>query len=340
MSMLRRTAFAAGALAFGAMGWEVQRRRDLRTITADPEWGELNGPLDGRVLPLRAPDGTRLHAEIHGPDGASTIVLVHGWLEACRLWHHQIRDLSRDFRVVAYDQRGHGQSGPSTNGEYSERLLASDLGVVIDALVPSGQRCVLAGHSMGAMAIIAWAGRDPALAHERVTGVALINTGIHHLVERIAILGEWFGSRATTGAVIPAILQSPYNPPSRLDPISLRLVRRLAFAPSASLAQVAFAHQMFLTTPAPARAGFAKMFTALDLSAVVPQVTPRAVVIAGDRDRLTPPWHAEQLAAALPNLARHTVLPNTGHMSPLEAPDAITAHLRALVSEGSASSSS
>jgi pimeloyl-ACP methyl ester carboxylesterase len=333
MSMLRRAALTAGALAFGAAGWEVQRRRDLSTISADPEWSELNRPLDGQVHPLLAHDGTLLHAEIHGPDGAPTIVLVHGWLEACRLWHHQIRDLSRDFRVVAYDQRGHGRSAPSANGEYSERLLARDLGAVIDALVPSGQRCVLAGHSMGAMAIIAWAGRNPAVANERVTGIALINTWIHQLVERLGILGDWFGSRATTGAVIPGILQSPYNPPSRLDPISLRLVRRFAFAPSASLAQVAFAHQMFLTTPAPVRAGFAKMFTTLDLSAVVPHVTPRAVVIAGDQDRLTPPWHAEQLAATLPNLLRHTVLPDTGHMSPLEAPDAITAHLRALVSE-------
>ena len=334
MNSLRRTALAAGALAVGAAGWEVQRRRDLRAITEDPEWDELNRRLDGHVHPLRAHDGTLLHAEIHGPDGAPTIVLVHGWLEACRLWHHQIRDLSRDFRVVAYDQRGHGRSAPSAHGEYSEGLLASDLGAVIDALVPSAQRCVLAGHSMGAMAIIAWAGRNPAVASERVAGVALINTGIHQLVERLAILGDWFGSRATTETVIAGLLQAPYNPPSRLDPISLRLVRRIAFAPSAHLAQVAFAHQMFLTTPAPVRAGFAKMFTTLDLSAVVPRVTPRAVVIAGDRDRLTPPWHAEQLATALPNLVRHTVLTNTGHMSPLEAPDAITAQLRALASEG------
>lgn len=311
----------------------MQRRRDLRTITFDPEWDELNRSLDGQVHDVRALDGTTLHAEVHGPDGAPTIVLVHGWVEACRLWHHQVRDLSRDFRLVVYDQRGHGQSRASATGEYGEAQLASDLAVVIDALVPGGGRCVLAGHSMGAMAIIAWAARNPAVATERVTGVALINTGTHQLVEHLAVMGDWFGSGATTAAVIPGILTAPRNPPSRLDPISLRLVRHFAFAPSASLAQVAFAHQMFLTTPASARSGFARMFTTIDLRTAVPHVTPRAVVIAGDRDRLTPPWHAEQLAAALPNVARYTVLPDTGHMSPLEEADEITAHLRALVIE-------
>jgi len=239
-----------------------------------------------------------------------------------------------------YDQRGHGGSGPSAGGEYTDTLLASDLASVIDAFVPRGERCVLAGHSMGGMAIIAWAGRNPAVAAERVAGVALINTGIHQLVERLTILGDWFGSSATTAAVIPGILSLPRNPPSRLDPISLRVVRRLAFAPSASLAQVAFAHQMFLTTPARARAGFAKMLTTLDLGPEVSHITSRAVVIAGDHDRLTPPWHAQRLVAALPNVARYTVLPNTGHMSPLEAADAITAQLRTLVGERRASSTS
>ena len=337
MSTLRRTAVAASALALGAVGWEVQRRRDLNTINADPEWDELNRSLGGQVHAVRALDGTRLHAEVHGADAAPTIILVHGWVEASRLWHNQIRDLARDFRVVVYDQRGHGKSDRSATGDYNADLLADDLAVVLDALVPQAERCVLAGHSMGAMAIIAWAGRNPAAATDRVAGVALINTGTDHLIEQLSLMGDWFGRSATTAAMIPRMVASPRNPPSRIDPISLRLVRHFAFAPSASLAQVAFAHQMFLTTPAPARSGFAKMFTSLDLRAAVPHVTPPAVVIAGDRDRLTPPWHAEQLAAALPNLTRHMVLPNTGHMSPLEAAGEVTTQLRALVIQGRAS---
>jgi len=80
MSALRRAALAASAVAFGAVGWEVQRRRDLNAITADPEWHELNRSLGGQLHPLRTRDGTTLHAEIHGPEGAPTILLVHGWV--------------------------------------------------------------------------------------------------------------------------------------------------------------------------------------------------------------------------------------------------------------------
>ncbi|WP_054812524.1 alpha/beta fold hydrolase [Nocardia arizonensis] len=54
-------------------------------------------------------DGTRLHVEIHGRADAPTIVLTHGVLCALGFWRHQIAALSTDYRVVAFDHRGHGR---------------------------------------------------------------------------------------------------------------------------------------------------------------------------------------------------------------------------------------
>ncbi len=47
-------------------------------------------------------------------------------------------------------------------------------------------------------------------------------------------------------------------------------------------------------------------------------------VIAGEEDRLTPPGHARRIAEMLPALEHLIVLPETGHMAPLERHDAVT----------------
>ena len=58
--------------------------------------------------------------------------------------------------------------------------------------------------------------------------------------------------------------------------------------------------------------------------------SPR-MVVAGARDRLTPPAHARRIAEALPHLQALIELPDTGHMSPLERPDELTEALIALI---------
>src|SRR3954453_15715639 len=64
----------------------------------------------GRVVPVRSRDGIRLHTEVFGPEDGYPIVLAHGITCALGVWGHQIKDLSADFRVIAFDHRGHGRS--------------------------------------------------------------------------------------------------------------------------------------------------------------------------------------------------------------------------------------
>src|SRR5919108_2354616 len=98
-----------GAVATAAAGAALQRHIQ-RAIKHDPEYDFLSNPPAGRPVSVRSKDGTRLHAEVFGPDDAPTIVLAHGWIEAIELWSYQICELSPDFRIVAYNLRGHGRS--------------------------------------------------------------------------------------------------------------------------------------------------------------------------------------------------------------------------------------
>src|SRR4051812_10197154 len=111
----------------------------------------------GRVVEVHSADGTRIHTEVFGPDDGYPIVLTHGITCSIRVWANQIADLSRDHKVIAYDHRGHGRSGvPPLRGPrngYGLDFLAADLDAVLAATLASGERAVIAGHSMGGIAI-------------------------------------------------------------------------------------------------------------------------------------------------------------------------------------------
>ena len=86
------------------MGRGQRARRTARRFAA----AEALPP--GRTMPVRSKDGIRLHAEVFGPEDGYPIVLAHGITCAIRVWAYQIADLSSDYRVIAFDHRGHGRS--------------------------------------------------------------------------------------------------------------------------------------------------------------------------------------------------------------------------------------
>jgi pimeloyl-ACP methyl ester carboxylesterase len=128
---------------------------------------------DGTTAPVTpfevARDGAVLAGEADG-DGPP-ILLVHGLTATRRYIVHGSRALPRaGFRTIAYDARGHGVSDPApAGGGYGFDDLAADLAAVIEAQAP-GERCVLAGHSMGAHTIAALALEDP----DRLAGIVII----------------------------------------------------------------------------------------------------------------------------------------------------------------------
>jgi pimeloyl-ACP methyl ester carboxylesterase len=140
----------------------------------------------GRVVTVRSKDGIRLHTEVFGPEDGYPIVLSHGITCALRVWAYQIADLSTDYRVIAFDHRGHGKSGvPPRRHRYGLDVLANDLNAVLEATLAPGERAVIAGHSMGGIAITSWADKYADRVSQRADAVALINTTTGDLLRNV-----------------------------------------------------------------------------------------------------------------------------------------------------------
>lgn len=153
-------------------------------LRPDPDAGEPFGELRGRATTVLADDGVPLHVEVDGPEDADlTVVFCHGYALNQDSWHYQRRDLQGSLRMVFWDQRSHGRSGRSDLANATIEQTGDDLRAVLEATVRPGARVVLAGHSMGGMAIMAFADRHRELFEERVVGVALVNTSCGDLAE-------------------------------------------------------------------------------------------------------------------------------------------------------------
>lgn len=100
------------------------------------------------------------------------LLLLHGFGCGKRMWTHQIRALKQRFRVIAYDQRGHGQTdAPAAATSYSAGHLARDLVGVLDAL--QIERAAIVGFSLGGGPALALAASRP----ERVSHLVLADVG-------------------------------------------------------------------------------------------------------------------------------------------------------------------
>ncbi|MEW1550833.1 alpha/beta fold hydrolase [Streptomyces tsukubensis] len=278
-----------------------------------------------RTTTAESADGTPLHIELHGPGDAPALVLSHGWTCSTRFWDAQIRALSTDFRVVVYDQRGHGRT---PMGRVSTGILADDLEAVLRAVLAPGEQAVVAGHSMGAMTVMAAAGR-PALT-EHAAALLLCSTAASHLVEECTVLPGRRGGPRTRAT--RAILRSPL-PLGPVTPLGLPVLRRVALSPAATRAQVAACARIVHACPRIPRASWAQVLETLDLTESVRLLGLPAVVLVGSADRLTPPVHSHRLAANLPDCRGLVVLDGAGHMTPVERPDAVTAQLRPLAAQ-------
>ncbi|OBG38060.1 alpha/beta fold hydrolase [Mycobacterium sp. E3198] len=288
----------------------------------------------GRAVTVRAVDGTVLHAEVFGPSEGYPIVLTHGITCAIRAWAHQICDLSADYRVIAFDHRGHGRSGVPRRGGYSLKYLAADLDSVLEATLAPHERAVLAGHSMGGIAIAAWSALYRRRVNRRADAVALINTTTGDLVRQVKLLSAPPGlSQARVLAVrglITAFGGFPLPPGARIP--SRHVVAMLAVGRGADPGAARVVYELFAQTSPVGRGGCAKMLVDalgsrhLDLDGL----TVPTLVIGSERDRLTPIGQSRRIARTAPNVVGLVELPG-GHCSMLEQPQEVNRHLRALV---------
>jgi pimeloyl-ACP methyl ester carboxylesterase len=274
-----------------------------------------------------------LHTEVFGPDNGYPIVLAHGITCAIRAWSYQIAELAREHRVIAFDHRGHGRSGIPRRGGYSLGHLAADVDAVLDATLAPGERAVIAGHSMGGMAIAAWSDRYRHKVKSRADAVALINTTTGDLLREVRLLAvpaplaavRVLGGRALIGTF------GSFAVPPLVGTVTREMISMLAVGADADRAVGALINELFAATSPAGRGGCgAALAGSLGRKHInLAGLTVPTLVIGSQRDRLTPLVQSQRIAAALPNSAGLVVLPG-GHCSMLERPMEVNRELRAL----------
>ena len=242
------------------------------------------------VVAVRSKDGTRLHAEVFGPEDGYPIVLAHGITCAIRVWAYQIADLANDYRVIAFDHRGHGRSGvPARRSDYSLDHLAADLDAVLEATLAAGRT---RGHRR------AFDGRH----RHHVLGRALSRAGAaarrrrradqhHHRrpaahVQFLPVPPPLADARVRAGGTLlktfgAAPLLRAVDRPSR------RFVSTMAVGRDADPAIAEFVYELFTATPPAGRGGWARaLVDSLGPAAHRAEEPDRAD--AGDRQREGP----------------------------------------------------
>ena len=243
-----------------------------------------------------------LDYEVQGEGPA--LVFVHGAFADRRLWRPQLARFAPARRVVAYDLRGHGATGPSRQRRYGVALFADDLARLLDGL--GIERAVLCGSSLGGMIAQLFASRAP----ERVTGLALVSS-----------LAD--SSRRFPGLPPPWLLQN------EILGLAIRLWGRKRFA--AYVWRLAHAMQGVAGDPRAVEGSalaliepeeFPKIYKAVYGFRAVPIPSLRApvMVACGAREHEALKAQSRQLAALfgtpLVEIAR------AGHVASLEAPTA------------------
>lgn len=307
-------------------------------VTSSKRLAVLDAMPKGRAVDVRSADGTTIHTEVFGPEDGYPIVLAHGITCALRVWANQIADLAGEYRVVAYDHRGHGRSGvPRGRGKqssYSLDFLAADLDAVLGATLGEGERAVIAGHSMGGIAISSWSQRYPHRVRQNAAAVALINTTTGDLLRDVDFLPvprPLVGGRVlAAGSLLKTFGSAPLVPGSVKQ--SRRFVSQIAVGRDADPAIAEFVFELFAETPPAGRGGWARVLVdSLGRNHIsLRNLTVPTLVIGSRHDRLLPIGASRRIAADAPNLTSFVEM-SGGHCAILEHPDAVNQELRALI---------
>lgn len=240
-----------------------------------------------------------------GGAGEPAVVLLHGLGCDLEVWRAQLDHLRRQRRVIAYDQRGHGESDRARDGQYTIDALAQDLDAVMRAR--GLERAVLVGHSLSGAVLSRYAGLHP----ERVAALVYVDAvGDFSAFPRAAVDAELakeqspsFDAAARRAAISeslgpkakPATRERVLASLERIDPPAYAALRR-------SMAEI------------DARASFA------------PYRGPAVAIEAAD----TPPQFRPVLAAQVLGL-RRVEMPEVSHWLQLDDPERLNRELDAFL---------
>jgi pimeloyl-ACP methyl ester carboxylesterase len=348
-------AFGVGLAATGmgaVLGLAAERVAVARVIrpaeVVDDEPGDgRGGPPLGSIRGephVIMSDGVALHVEVDEPQlddpAPLTVVLSHGYALNLDSWHYQRLALRPKYRLVLWDQRGHGRSGTGPEGSSTIDQIGADLAAVIENVAPDGP-LVLLGHSMGGMTVMALANSHPELFTERVLAVGLISTsaggqgGVDLGLSGIGRLGMRMApTAARLLARQPKLVARGRRLGSDLEGL---LVRRYSFASPVPPQLISFAAAMIAQTRMEVISDFLPTFNGHDKREALAVLHGHEVlVMVGDSDLITPAAQSDDIVRLLPE-TEYVVVQHAGHLLPLEHPDLVSAALEELLAEAASS---
>ena len=232
------------------------------------------------------------------------VLFLHAFPLNRRMWEGELLALLGEerYRLVALDWRGFGES-EITGGITTMELFADDVARLMDAL--GIQHAILCGLSMGGYAAFAFLRKYP----QRVAGLILADTrpGVDTPEaqanrENVARIAETQGTGAIADLQVPRLL-SEYT--RKHHPEVEARVRQLIDE----------------ATPQGIAAASRGMAQRADSTDLLAGITCPTLVIVGEQDALIPPAVTQEYASRIPG-AQFAVIPQAGHLSNLEQPEA------------------
>jgi 3-oxoadipate enol-lactonase len=253
-------------------------------------------------------NGINFNTQIDGPEGAPWLIFSNSLLTNLDMWDDQVAELKSSYRILRYDQRGHGGT-QATPGPYSFDLLVADVVALMDVL--SIKRAHFAGLSMGGMTALFLAQRH-ADRFDRIIacdcGPASTPASAQQWKERIDI-----AARDGIGALVEPTI-GRWFPPEFVaaKPPVLDKVRR-----------------MIGSTPIAGFSGCAQALSDYDLRPGLASIDRRTLLIVGTKDATLP--GIRQIKEAVPGAAL-VEFEGAGHISNVEQPAAFTGAIRDFLS--------
>lgn len=253
-------------------------------------------------------NGVTLVYDDIGPRDGSAVLLVHGYPLSRAMWRAQRDSLvALGYRVILPDLRGFGES-EATTPPYSMDLFADDLAALLDHL--GVERVALGGLSMGGCIAFAFWRRHA----QQVRALLLADTQAKPDTDearagRLKAMDEVRAGRLE--GVVDGMLPRLLGPTTQAD----------------SPALVAEVRRMMLGTPPTGVVGaLAALADRPDSTPTLATINVPTLVICGADDAITPPAAHETMRDGIHG-SRLVIIPNAGHMSPMEKPAEFNAAL-------------
>ena len=258
---------------------------------ANPATAQTPGPTD-RTITV---NGLRLHYLERGTPDKPTLILIHAIERHAHLFDHVAPEFTRDYHVIAYDMRGHGDSAWSPEAAYLVEDHVKDLEAIIQQL--GLKRVTLWGNSTGGRVAQVYAGLHP----DRVERVIAEDVG----PERPQSISDNFARRVAREA----------NGWASEDELVKELMTRAPRTPEAIMRNYAHfgtkrrddGRLVWKRDP-----NLVKGFVETELWQYVSKITSPIIYVLGGASSIVPPETQTKLKATLPN-AEVVVMPGLGH---------------------------